>query len=208
MTWLPRQLRSIAPVSVESSGNKEEITVRVLFREAERERCMRRERSLLPSIRQALVYRILWEELRCTSADLHRILPSETEDRGVGVPDSSKLGERAGEGIRGPEQSADRDFNNKLDIIKAEVQMQFRKIMAEEVTKMTAQLTEELSQAREQLTRACRELEDTRLQLQAMKEAQEVPLASPDVHLLPVFRPRPPLQAEWRRQSQRSARLT
>ena len=29
--------------------------------------------------------------------------------------------ERAGEGIRGLEQSADHDFNNKLDIIKAEV---------------------------------------------------------------------------------------
>jgi hypothetical protein len=54
--------------------------------------------------------------------------------------------------------------------------MQFRKIMAEEVAKMTAQLTDELSHAREQLTRACRELEDTRLQLQAMKEAQEAPL--------------------------------
>jgi paraquat-inducible protein B len=79
--------------------------------------------------------------------------------------------ERADVEIRGAEQPADRDFNNKLDIIKAEVQMQLRKIMAEEVAKMTAQLTEELSQAREQLTRACRELEDTRLQLQAMKEA-------------------------------------
>ncbi|KAK4118575.1 hypothetical protein N657DRAFT_651129, partial [Parathielavia appendiculata] len=57
--------------------------------------------------------------------------------------------------------------------------MQFKKIIAEEVAKMTAQLTEELSQARDQLTRACRELEDTRLQLQAMKEAQEAPLVWP-----------------------------
>jgi hypothetical protein len=57
--------------------------------------------------------------------------------------------------------------------------MQFRKIIAEEVAKMTAQLTEELSQAREQLTRACRELQDTRLQLHAMKEAQEAPLVRP-----------------------------
>ncbi|KAK4118055.1 hypothetical protein N657DRAFT_584336 [Parathielavia appendiculata] len=63
--------------------------------------------------------------------------------------------ERADEGIRGAEQPADRDFNNNLDIIKAEVQMQFKKIIAEEVAKMTAQLTEELSQARDQLTRAC-----------------------------------------------------
>jgi hypothetical protein len=52
--------------------------------------------------------------------------------------------ERADEGIRSAQQPTDRDFNNKLDIIKAEVQMQFRKIMAEEVAKMTAQLTEEL----------------------------------------------------------------
>jgi hypothetical protein len=42
------------------------------------------------------------------------------------------------EGIRGVEQPADRDFNNKLDIIKVEFQMQFRKIIAEEVAKITA----------------------------------------------------------------------
>ncbi|EAQ91984.1 hypothetical protein CHGG_00219 [Chaetomium globosum CBS 148.51] len=44
---------------------------------------------------------------------------------------------------------------------------------------MTARLTEELSQAREQLTQARRELEDTRLQLHAMNQAQEAPLARP-----------------------------
>ena len=43
------------------------------------------------------------------------------------------------------------------------------------MAKMTAQLTDELSQAREQLTQAGRELEDTRLQLQAMKEARGAP---------------------------------
>jgi cell division septation protein DedD len=98
--------------------------------------------------------------------------------------------ERAGEEIRCPEQPEDSNFNNKLDIINAEVQMQFRKLrdqvaeeiakeIAKEMAKMTAQLTEELSQARERLTQARRELEDTRLQLQAMKETQEAPVVRP-----------------------------
>ncbi len=51
--------------------------------------------------------------------------------------------------------------------------------MAEEIAKMTTKLTEELLQAREQLTQACCELEDTRLQLQAMKEAYEGPFVRP-----------------------------
>ncbi len=79
------------------------------------------------------------------------------------------------------EQSADHDFNNKLDIIKTEFQLQFKQLrdhVAEEMAKMTAQLTE-LSQAREQLTQTRRELEDTRLQLQAMKEAQGAPPIRP-----------------------------
>ena len=90
--------------------------------------------------------------------------------------------ERAGEGIQGPEQPADGDFNNKLDIIKTEFQIQFKELrdhMVEEMAKMTAQFTKALSQAREQLTQARRELEDTRLQLQAMKEAQEGPFVRP-----------------------------
>jgi hypothetical protein len=74
--------------------------------------------------------------------------------------------------------------------IKAEVQLQFRKLrdhIAEEIAKeiakltakMKAKLTEELSQVREQLTQARHELEDTRLQLQAMKEAQGATPARP-----------------------------
>ncbi|KAK3303757.1 uncharacterized protein B0T15DRAFT_541147 [Chaetomium strumarium] len=47
------------------------------------------------------------------------------------------------------------------------------------MARMTAQLTEELSQAQEQLTQARRKLEDTRLQLHAMNEAQEAPLTRP-----------------------------
>ncbi len=76
--------------------------------------------------------------------------------------------------------------SNKLDTINAEVQLQFRKLrgpvaekIAKKMAKMTTQLTEELSHAREQLTQARRELEDTRLQLQTMKEAQEAPLVRP-----------------------------
>jgi hypothetical protein len=85
----------------------------------------------------------------------------------------------ASEETRGPEQAEDHDFDNKLDIIKAEVQMQFIKLkdhMAEEVAKITARLTQELSQAREELTQeltqARSELEHTRLQLQAMIKVQ------------------------------------
>ncbi len=100
--------------------------------------------------------------------------------------------ERAGEETRGPEQPTDSDFNNKLDTIKAEVQMQFKsfrdhvteeiaKEIAKEMAKMTAQLTQELSQAREELTQARSELEDTRLQLQAMKESSRSPIGSASV---------------------------
>jgi hypothetical protein len=87
--------------------------------------------------------------------------------------------ERAVEGIRGADQPADCDFNfnNKMDIIKTEFQNQFKKLrdyMVEEMAKVTTQFTTELSRAREQLTQAHRELEDTRLQLQAMKEPRGV----------------------------------
>ncbi|KAL2194675.1 hypothetical protein P885DRAFT_79987, partial [Corynascus similis CBS 632.67] len=53
------------------------------------------------------------------------------------------------------------------------------KEIAKEMAKMTAQFTEELSLAREQLTQARYELEDTRLQLQAIKEARDGPFVRP-----------------------------
>ncbi|KAK4119391.1 hypothetical protein N657DRAFT_551453, partial [Parathielavia appendiculata] len=90
-----------------------------------------------------------WEEENSTE----RVLRNH-KNRTVRATAAERAAERADEGIRGAEQPVDRDFTNKLGIIKAEVQMQIRKIMTEEVAKMTAQLTEELSQAREQLTRA------------------------------------------------------
>ena len=90
--------------------------------------------------------------------------------------------DKASEGTRGLEQPVDYDFNNKLDIIKAEFQLEFRKLgdqMAKEVAKMTAQLTQELSQAREELIQARSELELTRLQLHAITAAQGAPSARP-----------------------------
>ena len=84
----------------------------------------------------------------------------------------------ASDETRGPEQATYQNFNNKLDTIKAEVQMQFRKLkdyIAEEVAKMTtAQLARELAQAREELTQGRSELEHTRLQLHAMTRAQGI----------------------------------
>ena len=88
----------------------------------------------------------------------------------------------ASEASRGPEQPVDRDFNKKLDIMKAEFQLEFRKLrdqMTKEVAKMTAQLAQELSQAREELTQARGELENTRLQLHAMAGAQGAPSVRP-----------------------------
>ena len=83
--------------------------------------------------------------------------------------------DEASEETQGPEQAVDHEVNNKLDIINAEALIQFRKLkdyMAEEVAKITAQLTQELSQAREELTQARNELEHTRLQLHAMMRVQ------------------------------------
>ena len=90
--------------------------------------------------------------------------------------------DEASDETRGPEQATDQDINNKLDTIKEEFQMQFRKLkdhMTEEVAKMTAQLTQELAQAREELTQARSELEHTRLQLHAMTRAQEASSGRP-----------------------------
>ena len=49
----------------------------------------------------------------------------------------------------------DYEFNKRLDIMKAEFQLEFRKLrdlIAKEVAKITAQLAQELSQAREDLS--------------------------------------------------------
>ncbi|KAH8656735.1 hypothetical protein BGZ61DRAFT_372066 [Ilyonectria robusta] len=74
------------------------------------------------------------------------------------------------EAIQGLKQLLQQDFNNKMEIIKAEFQhLEFTKLhddrMAEEVTRTTAQMAQELSQVRKQLTQVCCKLEQTRLQL-------------------------------------------
>ncbi|EAQ90175.1 hypothetical protein CHGG_06794 [Chaetomium globosum CBS 148.51] len=83
---------------------------------------------------------------------------------------------------RESEQTVDHDLNNKLNIMKAEIQTEFKKLkdhMAEEIAKMTAQLTQELAQAREELTQARSELEQTKIQLHTMTRAQETPSYRP-----------------------------
>jgi hypothetical protein len=58
-----------------------------------------------------------------------------------------------------------------MELMKTEFQLEFAKLrdrMAEEVTRTTVQMAQELSQVRE-LTLVCSELEQTRLQLDTLK---------------------------------------
>jgi uncharacterized coiled-coil protein SlyX len=79
-------------------------------------------------------------------------MPRNHKNRTIRV---AVIADEASDETRDPKQATDQDFNNKLDTIMAEVQMQFRKLkdhMLEEVAKMTALLTQELAEAREELT--------------------------------------------------------
>ncbi|KAI8649761.1 hypothetical protein NCS55_01439000 [Fusarium keratoplasticum] len=70
--------------------------------------------------------------------------------------------------IQGLKQLLEQDFNKKIEIMKAEFQLEFTKLsdrMTEEVARTTARMAQELSQVRDQLTQVCSELERTRLQL-------------------------------------------
>ncbi|KAM5353470.1 hypothetical protein ACJ41O_000120 [Fusarium nematophilum] len=81
------------------------------------------------------------------------------------------------EAIQGLKQSLQQDFNKKMEIMKAEFQLEFTKLsdrMAQEVTRTTAQMAQELFLVREQLTEARSELEQTRLQLDIMNSAHAV----------------------------------
>ncbi|KAJ3464892.1 hypothetical protein MRS44_009678 [Fusarium solani] len=74
------------------------------------------------------------------------------------------------ESIQGLKQLLEQDFHKKIEIMKAEFQLEFTKLgdrMAEEVARTTAQMAQELSQAREVRS----ELEHTRLQLDTMTGA-------------------------------------
>jgi hypothetical protein len=78
------------------------------------------------------------------------------------------------EAMQSLKQFLKQDFNRKMEIMKAEFQLEFTKLsdrMAEEVTRTTAQMARELSQVREQLTEVRGELEHTRLQLDIMNSA-------------------------------------
>ncbi|KAL6411718.1 hypothetical protein AUP68_04092 [Ilyonectria robusta] len=75
------------------------------------------------------------------------------------------------EAIQGLKRLLEQDFNKRMETMKAEFQLEFTKLsdrMAEEVTRTTAQIAQELSQAREQLTLVCSELEQARLQLDTL----------------------------------------
>jgi hypothetical protein len=78
------------------------------------------------------------------------------------------------EAIQGLKQLLQQDFNKKMEIMKAEFQLEFTKLrdhMAEEVTRTTAQIAQELSQVRGQLTQVCSELAQSRLQSDIMNNA-------------------------------------
>ncbi|KAH7118335.1 hypothetical protein EDB81DRAFT_727818, partial [Dactylonectria macrodidyma] len=78
------------------------------------------------------------------------------------------------EAIQGLKQLLQQDFNKKMEIMKAEFQLEFTKLhdrMAKEVARTTAQMAQELSQACKQLTQVCCELEQTQLQLDIINNA-------------------------------------
>lgn len=125
----------------------------------------------------------------------------------------------ATEATQGPGKPVDYDFNKRLDIMKAEFQLEFRKLrdlMAKEVAKTTAQLPRNCRK-RERIFRRlvasssipnssytpCRELKETRRFGQRMR-------MSPDILPLLAFLPRPlplsPLHVVRLRRSRRSIR--
>jgi hypothetical protein len=79
------------------------------------------------------------------------------------------------EAVQGLRQLLEQDFNKKAEAMKAEFQLEFMKLrdrMAEEVTRATAQMAQELSQVRDQLAQVCGELEQTRLQLDMLNKTE------------------------------------
>ncbi|KAI8411013.1 hypothetical protein FOFC_07607, partial [Fusarium oxysporum] len=79
------------------------------------------------------------------------------------------------EAVQSLKQLLEQDLNKKIEAMKAEFQFEFTKLrdrMAEEVTRATAQMAQELSQVRGQLTQVCGELEQTRLQLDMLNKTE------------------------------------
>jgi hypothetical protein len=87
---------------------------------------------------------------------------------------ASKSSGGAVEAIQSLRQLLEQDFNKKIESMKTEFQLEFAKIrdrMADEVTRATAQMAQELSHVRDQLTQVHSELEQTRLQLDSLSKA-------------------------------------
>jgi hypothetical protein len=79
------------------------------------------------------------------------------------------------EAVQSLKQLIEQDFNKKIEVMKAEFQLEFTKLrdhMAEEVTRATAQRAQELSQVRDQPAQVCGELEQTRLQLDTLNKTE------------------------------------
>lgn len=76
------------------------------------------------------------------------------------------------EAVQSLKQLLEQDFNKKIESMKADFQLEYTKLrdrMAEEVTRATAQMAQDLLQVRDQLTQVCGELEQARLQLDTLR---------------------------------------
>jgi hypothetical protein len=79
------------------------------------------------------------------------------------------------EAVQSLKKLLEQDFNKKIEGMKVELQLEFTKLrdhMAEEATRATAQMAQELSQVRDQLTQVCGELEQTRVQLEMLSKTE------------------------------------
>jgi hypothetical protein len=107
-----------------------------------------------------------WQEEESSEGSLSR---TRTKNR-----TTPKAAGSMNEAIQGLRRLLEQNFNKKVESMKAEFQLEFSKFrdrMAEDVTSTTAQMAQELSQVREQLTMVCSELEQTRLQLDTVNNS-------------------------------------
>ncbi|KAH7304401.1 hypothetical protein B0I35DRAFT_414457 [Stachybotrys elegans] len=107
----------------------------------------------------------------------------QEEESSEGAPSQTRAKKRATPKATGSmievtqslKQLLEQDFNKRMESMRAEFQLEFTKLsdrMAEEVTRATAQMAQELSQVRDHLTQVCGELEQTRLQLDMLNKAE------------------------------------
>jgi hypothetical protein len=94
----------------------------------------------------------------------------QEEESSEGAPSHTRAKKRATpkaagsmiEATQGLKRLLEQDFNQRMEAMKAEFQLEFAKLrdrMVEEVTRTTAQMTQELSQVRQQLAQVSGELE-------------------------------------------------